>query len=286
MNFINIQLFLATGASADPVRKVLSWSLTNIFVILAILIALLALVAIWKVVNILTASQKEYLYQKHGITPDIVEKKAAFNFNFKGISDSLWKIAPIEKEQEIDLGHDYDGIRELDNRLPPWWLYIFYASIVFSVVYLYFYMFTDKGVNQYQEYEIAMEKGEEVKLAYMSTQANTIDENSVTENTDASAISEGRSIFKASCAACHGQEGEGGVGPNFTDEYWIHGGGIKNVFKTIKYGVPDKGMISWQSQLSPSAMQKVSTYILSLKGTNPPNQKEKQGEIWKEEPQN
>ena len=87
------------------------------------------------------------------------------------------------------------------------------------------------------------------------------------------------------CAACHGQKGEGTVGPNFTDEYWIHGGGIKNIFKTIKYGVPEKGMISWQSQLKPSDMQKVGSYILTLKGTNPPNPKAPQGTIWSDEAQ-
>ena len=95
-------------------------------------------------------------------------------------------------------------------------------------------------------------------------------------------MGQGELIFKSFCAACHGQKGEGTVGPNFTDEYWIHGGGIQNVFKTIKYGVPDKGMIAWAAQLKPADMQKVASYILTLKGTNPPNPKAPQGEIWKE----
>ena len=97
---------------------------------------------------------------------------------------------------------------------------------------------------------------------------------------ESSLVAEGELIFKNSCAACHGQLGEGGVGPNFTDDYWIHGGGIKDLFKTIKYGVPEKGMISWQSQLKPGDMQNVASYILSLRGTNPPNQKEAQGALW------
>jgi cytochrome c oxidase cbb3-type subunit 3 len=86
----------------------------------------------------------------------------------------------------------------------------------------------------------------------------------------------------ANCAACHGQKGEGVVGPNLTDAYWIHGGGIKNVFKTIKYGVPAKGMIAWETQLSPSQIQKVASYVLTLQGTNPPNGKAPEGEIWKD----
>ena len=95
--------------------------------------------------------------------------------------------------------------------------------------------------------------------------------------------SDARRGAPARCAGgwpCHGQKGEGLVGPNFADEYWIHGGGIKNVFKVIKYGVPDKGMIAWQAQLKPADMQKVGSYILTLQGTNPPNPKAPQGTIW------
>ncbi|MCB0645639.1 MAG: c-type cytochrome [Saprospiraceae bacterium] len=279
MIFINNQIFLAVADSTDTLKNALTWSLNNVFAILALLISFLAMWAIWKVVNVLSNSQKEFLYTKHGIPLETIKKDTPSLFNFKGINDALWKLVPLEKEADIDLGHEYDGIRELDNRLPPWWLYIFYGTILFAAVYLYLYLFTDKGVRQEQEYEYAMEKGEEMKLAYLATQANAVDENSVVALTGAE-LAEGQSIFKASCAACHGQEGQGGVGPNLTDQYWIHGGGINNVFKTIKYGVPDKGMISWQSQLSPSAMQKVASYILTLEGTNPPGQKEKQGEIW------
>lgn len=279
MIFINNLIFLAVADSAGSIKQALTWSLNNIFVILALMVSFLAMWAIWKVVNVLSNSQKEYLYTKHGIPLETIKKDTPSLFNFKGINDSLWKLVPLEKEADIDLGHEFDGIRELDNRLPPWWLYIFYGTILFAAVYLYFYMFTDKGIRQEQEYEYAMEKGEEMKLAYLATQANAIDENSV-EALTGDEIAEGQSIYKASCAACHGLAGEGGVGPNLTDQYWIHGGGIKNVFKTIKYGVPDKGMISWQAQLNPAAMQKVASYILTLEGTNPPNQKEKQGEIW------
>jgi cytochrome c oxidase cbb3-type subunit 3 len=107
-----------------------------------------------------------------------------------------------------------------------------------------------------------------------------IDENSVELSLDAGDIASGKEIFITKCAACHGQQGEGGVGPNFADKYWIHGGDINSLFKTIKYGVPSKGMISWQSQLSPKEMQQVSSFIITLEGTNPPNQKEPQGELY------
>jgi cytochrome c oxidase cbb3-type subunit 3 len=90
-------------------------------------------------------------------------------------------------------------------------------------------------------------------------------------------------VYLNSCAACHGQAGEGNVGPNLTDAYWLHGGGIKNVFKTVKYGVPEKGMIAWEKQLSPAQIAQVSSYILSMQGTNPPNAKAPQGELWTDE---
>jgi cytochrome c oxidase cbb3-type subunit 3 len=101
--------------------------------------------------------------------------------------------------------------------------------------------------------------------------------------TDADAISAGQGIYIQNCVACHGQKGEGSVGPNLTDEYWIHGGGIKNVFKTVQNGVPAKGMISWKSQLSPKQIQQVSSFILTFQGTKPDNGKAPQGDIWKEE---
>jgi cytochrome c oxidase cbb3-type subunit 3 len=129
-----------------------------------------------------------------------------------------------------------------------------------------------------------MEEAEEAIQAYLAKQADTVDETNVEMLADENEIALGESLYKANCAACHGQLGEGGVGPNLTDDYWIHGGSIKDVFKTIKYGVPEKGMISWKSQLRPTDMHKVSSFIMTLKGTNPPNAKEPQGEIYNEEP--
>ncbi|MCX7729434.1 MAG: cytochrome c, partial [Bacteroidia bacterium] len=104
-----------------------------------------------------------------------------------------------------------------------------------------------------------------------------------TKLTDPAEINQGKEIFITNCITCHGKEAQGGAGPNLTDEYWLHGGGIKNIFKVIKYGVPAKGMIAWETQLSPKQIQQVASYILTLKGTNPPGAKEPQGELWKEE---
>lgn len=200
----------------------------------------------------------------------------------EGIFSLLTDNVPIENEAEIMFEHEHDGIRELDNNLPPWWLYGFYLTILFAVIYTGYYIF-GPGITQAEEFNVAMEEARVAKELYMSRMDNAIDETNVTLITDAGSLAKGKEVYISNCAACHGQLGEGGVGPNFADEYWLHGGGIKNVFTTVKYGVPEKGMIPWEAQLSPKQMQEVASYILSLQGTNPPNQKEPQGKIWVEE---
>ncbi len=187
---------------------------------------------------------------------------------------------PIEAESEIDLDHDYDGIRELDNNLPPWWLYGFYITIVFSVIYLLRYHVFHSAPLQLEEYKIEMAEAEEAREAYLKTAANMVDENSVVQITEGPRLEAGASIYKANCAVCHAADGGGGVGPNFTDSYWIHGGDIKSVFSVVKYGVPSKGMIAWKDQLNPEQMQNVSSYILSLVGTEAANPKEPQGDLF------
>lgn len=200
----------------------------------------------------------------------------------KSWAQTLTDSVPIEKENEIMTDHVYDGIRELDNNLPPWWVWGFYATIVFSIGYLFYFEYMG-GPSSTDEYNAAMNEAQIKKELYMANMANAIDENNVTLITDASRLDKGKDIYINNCAACHGQGGEGGVGPNFADNYWIHGGSINDIFKTIKYGVPAKGMIAWESQLSPSQMQDVASYIATFKGTNPPNPKEPQGELYEPE---
>lgn len=187
---------------------------------------------------------------------------------------------PAEKERDLDLGHDYDGIRELDNSLPPWWKYGFYLSIVIAVAYFYVYHSPGSDWSSAKEYREAMAEAEVEKAEYLKIAGDQVDETSVELLADAASISNGQAIYTANCVACHGVEGQGGVGPNFADEYWIHGGDIKDLFNTIKYGVPEKGMISWQSQLGPRKMQEVASYILTFQGTTPPNPKQPEGELY------
>jgi cytochrome c oxidase cbb3-type subunit III len=207
---------------------------------------------------------------------------SAFMARMKRIWSKL-NFRPIEEEADIDLGHNYDGIRELDNVIPPWFTTAFLLTILFAAGYLYRYHIAKAAPMQVEELRIATAKADLEHEAYLATQSNSIDENNVTIMTGAD-LEAGKKIFTTICAACHRADGGGQVGPNLTDDYWIHGGSIKNVFTTIKYGVPDKGMISWKTQLTPTQMAQAANYVLTLKGTNPPDPKEKQGTLYIPEP--
>lgn len=194
--------------------------------------------------------------------------------------DKLNKFRPLEQEVTIDLGHDYDGIRELDNRLPPWWLYGFYCTILFACVYLWRYHVSHTAPLSGEEFQIAMRAAAAQREEYLKKAANNVDETNVKLLTAEPDLASGKNVFQTMCAACHGKLGEGGVGPNLTDDYWLHGGDIKDVFKTIKYGWPEKGMKSWKDDYSPSQIAQIASYVKSLHGTNPPNGKAPQGTIY------
>ena len=187
---------------------------------------------------------------------------------------------PVAKEHEVATDHEYDGIRELDNRLPPWWLYGFYVSILFGVVYLINYEVLGTGKHQDEEFQAEMMQAEEDVKVYLASLGDLIDENNVTLATETADINAGKAIYDANCAVCHAADGGGGVGPNFTDQYWLHGGDMPSIFRTIKYGVPSKGMIAWEAQLSPKKMQQVASYIYTLEGNSAANPKEPQGELF------
>lgn len=274
--FIPFSLF---AQSANNGSSVWIWALNNIFLVLAILVTLGFLGTIMKLIFDFIELQKLRLMKELGVEKEIVveEMKAPL---WKRIYEGAWNIVPIGEEKNIDLGHDYDGIRELDNKLPPWWLALMYGSIVFAAVYLYYYHWSSNDWSSIQEYEIAMEEAQVEKENYLLKQADGVNENTVTAKLDEASLLAGKDIYMTLCLPCHGAEGQGVVGPNLTDDYWIHGGSMPDIFKIIKYGAPEKGMISWNSQLKPSSMQNVASYIFSLKGTNPPNPKAQEGELY------
>lgn len=193
----------------------------------------------------------------------------------------ITKTTPVETEHELLLNHEYDGIRELDSQVPPWFLWLFYLTIAFAVFYMLDYHVFSSSPLQDEEYQLQVQQADIERAALMKSGA-FLNEESVALLTDQAALDAGKQIFTTNCVACHAADGGGLVGPNLTDDYWIHGGGIKNVFKVIKYGVVAKGMISWESQLNPKQMQDVASYVISLHGTTPANPKQPEGTVWKE----
>lgn len=197
---------------------------------------------------------------------------------FRSSWNKLLGLRPIAEEKDILIEHEYDGIKELDNPIPMWFNGMFYASVVFAVVYLLIYHVFGWGLNQDQEYEREMARAEKERQEWLAQAANNIDETNVELDQRPEVISAGMALYTLNCAVCHGAAGEGGIGPNMTDDYWIHGGEIEDVFSVIKYGVLDKGMVPWEQSMTPGQIAEVSNYIVSLRGTNPPNPKEPQGE--------
>lgn len=200
------------------------------------------------------------------------------------------KLKPLEQEGDLDLGHDYDGIRELNNRLPPWWIYGFYVTIIFAAIYLWRFHVAHSAPLSKQEYELAVQKADQKVRDYLKLKGESVDENTVAM-LGASDIAAGQKIFSdpSKCAACHGANASGmvngnpGIGPNLTDDYWLHNGDIKSIFKTIKYGVDGKGMPEWKSTFSAKQIAQLASFIKSLKGSNPALAKPPQGELFKEQ---
>lgn len=193
------------------------------------------------------------------------------------------KSLDADSEAQVNLGHDYDGIGELDNPTPPWWQWGFVISILFAFVYMYVHHISKTAPLQIEELSIANVKAEKQLEQYLLTAGNNVDENTVTLLTDPSDILAGKSIFTSVCAACHAVDGGGIVGPNLTDKYWLHGGSVKEIFHTIKYGVPEKGMKSWKDDYSAKQIAQITSYIHTLQGTKPANPKAEEGELQKED---
>ena len=252
-------------------------------VLLFLLLVLLILIAIEAIIGALENVMLHKL-DEEAKARFLAEKERSFEFTWlKETYNKLLGQKPIEKEGEIILDHNYDGIKELDNNLPPWWLYGFYASIIFAAVYLVKYHVFD-GDNQIDELETELADARIAIEAYKKTAKNLVDINTVTQLTEASDLNAGKTIFETNCVACHMADGGGGIGPNLTDEHWILGGGIKDIFKTVSEGGRSgKGMIAWKAQLKPLEMAQVSSYVLTFKGTTPANPKAAEGDIWVDE---
>ncbi len=169
-----------------------------------------------------------------------------------------------DPKEPLLLDHNYDGIQELDNNLPRWWVWLFYITIIFSAVYLVYYHVTRTGDLSAAEYDQEMKAGQEIKSAAMGKFESSIP--ALTPSTDAAVLDSGRQTYAKFCAPCHRVDGGGLVGPNLTDSYWIHGSNYVDTVKVIWDGVPAKGMITWKTVLKPDEIQSVASYIYTLRG--------------------
>ncbi|MDG1332521.1 MAG: c-type cytochrome [Crocinitomicaceae bacterium] len=209
-------------------------------------------------------------------TPEQIEEEAVMTKVNKILTD----VVPIEEEETIMLHHEYDGIRELDNNLPPWWVWMFYATIIFGVVYIFNYHILGTSDLQLVAYEKEMEQAEIEKEAYRKAMAMNIDETNAVEMTDASDIAKGKELFAKQCVTCHLEKGQGYIGPNLTDNAWIHGYDISTIYKTIRVGSPNGKMPEHESKLNPIEIQQVASFVMSMpyaEGSEP------QGEIIEDE---
>lgn len=273
-------LFAQTAeAGAAPVQAVSSGiagmpAFTFYTIIAVIFLELLVILVLLGNIRVLLRTEKE-------IEPTTAPEPAAIKKQAIRWWIRLNSFKPVEQEADIDLGHDYDGIRELDNRLPPWWLYGFYITIITAGIYLWRFEVSHTGPSSIEEYNKSIADADLEIKTYLAKKGDAVDENTVTLLTSPDDIAAGKTIFLSSCTACHKETGAGDVGPNLTDDYWLHGGDIKSVFKTIRYGV--NAMPQWQNNYSNKQIAQIASYVKSLKGSNPPNPKAPQGELYKDD---
>ena len=207
-------------------------------------------------------------------------KKVKIKSWWAGLDKRIFtKAVAVEKEADIMLDHDYDGIRELDNALPPWWKYGFLITIFIAIIYLLNFHVFGTGKNPTEEYVAEMEQARSQKEIFEAGNKDKIDEEHV-PFADADGLVKAKEIFTTKCFTCHGKEGEGGAGPNLTDDYWLHKGSLNDIYYTIKNGYPDKGMQSWTNDYTPKEISFLASYVKLLRGSKPPNAKAPQGDLF------
>jgi cytochrome c oxidase cbb3-type subunit 3 len=290
--FLSLSGFLVTVSSFaqevaekkfwdDPFNHpLLPYYLTLTFVFIIIILAIAVCILLIRVLGVLIRQMEKQRAEAAGKLyvpePNWWDK----------LTQKLNASVPVAQEKDIELDHNYDGIKELDNHLPPWWKWLFYASIVWAVVYIGIYHFSYSLPLSKEEYENELAKATEALQKYLASQPKAvIDESTLVFTSDAAIIEKGKAVFtRNACGSCHRTDGGGNaIGPNLTDEYWLHGGGIKNVFSTIKNGVVEKGMPAWGKAMSPTDVRDVAFFVVSLQGSKPANAKASQGELYKPE---
>ncbi len=261
----------------DPFNHpMLSFYIVMAMVFITIVLVLVVALYMLKILNIMVRQARVERSERLGVQYDPEPSW------WDNLTQKLNASVPLAQEKDIDMGHDFDGIRELDNHLPPWWKWLFVATFIWGVIYFCAYHLTNSMPLQIGEYENELiVADEQLRILRASQPAAAINENTLTYSNDEGIISNGKIIFNSNCIACHRNDGGGNsIGPNLTDNYWLHGGGIKNVFATIKTGVVEKGMPAWGKAMSPQDVRDVAFYVMSLQGTNPKEAKAPQGELF------
>jgi cytochrome c oxidase cbb3-type subunit 3 len=263
-------ILLTSPAPTDGIAKMEFWQIGLYISIILALLLLITSMYLLKAVNRLAGE-----LNKAGASEE--EQQLVEEFKKQSFWSRLFQLKPLSQERNLLIDENYDGIAELNNPTPPWFMWLFYSTIVFAVLYILNYHYLEISPLQGKEYENELVQAEADLQAYMKVAGASIDENSVKLLTDKSSIGRGKKAFTTNCVSCHAPNGEGAAGPNLTDKFWLHGGTVKDIFHTIKEGVPGKAMISWKSRLSPSDMQDIASYILSLEEIHPPQGKAPEG---------
>ena len=200
---------------------------------------------------------------------------------WKKFMKSMTKANELGTEEDIMLDHDYDGIKELDNVLPPWWLYGFYITIAISIFYIIQVFYNPEEYSQAKEYTAEVAKGKEEVEAYKAENPELFNTDNIVAFTDEENLAKGKELFTSkTCFACHLADLGGSIGPNLTDNTWVLGGDVKSIFKTITNGGrPGKGMIPWESTITREERIQLASYIISMQGTFPANPKAAEGDI-------
>ena len=253
----------------------------SLFIFIVIILVLIVATIMLRVLNVMVRKATEENAAKLGI-PYVPQQSWWEKFWIR-----INALVPVEKEKAIELAHDYDGIRELDNHLPPWWKWLFYFTIGWAVVYMVVYHVLDTLPLSVQEYENELALADEQARIFKASQpVAVIDENSLAFIKDEEIIVKGKKIFMSNnCGSCHRNDGGGNmIGPNLTDAYWLHGGDIKQIFSIIKNGAVEKAMPAWGKVMSQKDVRDVAFYVMSLQESNPENAKVSQGELYKPKP--
>lgn len=245
---------------------------------LVVVVALLVLVVAFYVLQLLKT------FARKGMSEEAIAAEEAQPSMFTQLWDKWNALKPLEEEETLLLDHDYDGIKELDNHLPPWWKGLFYLTIVYGVIYILIFHVFQSSPLQEERYDMEMAAAAALKAENEADLVFDFDENTVTQSMDPIELADGQKFFEQQCAICHKTDGGGLAGPNLTDKYWRNGGSVSDIYKVIKNGVQGSAMIAWEGQLNPIRLRNVTSYVMSLDGTNPPGALGPDGDLY--EPEN